>query len=43
MGRRYGNVKGQANALESILLGGAQKISGSSSRMCNEVVRGAMG
>ena len=35
--------KGQANALESIILGGAKKILGCSSRTCNEAVRGDMG
>ena len=35
--------KGQANALESILLGGAKKILGCSSRTCNEAVKGDMG
>ena len=44
----YGNEvwecnKGQANALESIILGGAKKILGCSSRTCNEAVRGDMG
>ena len=44
----YGNKvwecnQGQANALESIILGGAKKILGCSSRMCNEAVRGDMG
>ena len=34
---------GQASALESILLGGAKKILGYSSRTCNETVRGDMG
>ena len=45
---KYGNEvwecnKGQANALESIILGGAKKILGCSSRTCNEAVRGDMG
>ena len=31
------------SALESILLGGAKRILGCSSRTCNEVVRGDMG
>ena len=35
--------KSQASALESILLGGAKKILGCSSRTCNEAVRGDMG
>ena len=44
----YGNAvwecnKGQASALESIILGGAMKILGCSSRMCSETIRGAMG
>ena len=44
----YGNEvwecnKGQANALESIILEGAKKILGCSSRTCNEAVRGDMG
>ena len=44
----YGNEvwecnKGQANALESIILEGAKKIVGCSSRTCNEAVRGDMG
>ena len=33
----------QVSALESILLGGAKKILGCSSRTCNEAVRGDMG
>ena len=33
----------QGSALESILLGGAKKILGCSSRTCNEAVRGDMG
>ena len=33
----------KANALESIILGGAKKILSCSSRMCNEAVRGDMG
>ena len=43
----YGKVwecnKGQANALECIIVGGAKKILGCSSRTCNEAVRGNMG
>ena len=39
----YVNMQGQANALESIILGGAKKILGCSSRTCNEAVRGDMG
>ena len=35
--------KSQASALESILLGGAKKIFGCSSKTCNEAVRGDMG
>ena len=35
--------KSQASALESILLGGAKKILGCSSKTCNEAVRGDMG
>ena len=35
--------KGQASALESILLGGAKRILGCSSKTCNEAVRGDMG
>ena len=35
--------KSQASALESILLGGAKKILGCSSKACNEAVRGDMG
>ena len=35
--------KSQASALELILLGGAKKILGCSSRTCNEAVRGDMG
>ena len=35
--------KNQASALESILLGGAKKVLGRSSRTCNEAVRGDMG
>ena len=34
---------GQATALESIILGGAKKILGCSSRMCNAAIRGDMG
>ena len=42
---RYGNViRGrQAHASESILLQGAKKILGCSSRTCNVAVRGDMG
>ena len=41
---KSGNViaKGQANALESIILGHAKKILGCSSTTCNEAVRGDM-
>ena len=44
----YGNEiwdcnKSQANALESVILGGARKILGCSSRTCYEAVRGDMG
>ena len=35
--------KSQANALESVILGGARTILGCSSRTCNEAVRGDMG
>ena len=35
--------KAQAAALESVVLGGAQRILGCSSRTCNETVRGEMG
>ena len=35
--------KSQASALESILLGGAKKTLGCSSKTCNEAVRGDMG
>ena len=35
--------KGQTNALESVVLGGAKKILGCSSKTCNEAVRGDMG
>ena len=35
--------KSQASALESILLGGAKRILGCSSKTCNEAVRGDMG
>ena len=35
--------KGQANALESVILGGAKKILGCSSGMCNEIVRRGLG
>ena len=35
--------KSQAKALESILLGGAKKILGCSSKTCNEAVWGDMG
>ena len=46
--QHYGNEvwecnKGQANALESIILGSAKKILGCSSRTCHEAVRGDMG
>ena len=40
---RFGNNKGQTNALESVVLGGAKKILGCSSKTCNEAVRGDMG
>ena len=44
----YGNEawecnKRLTNALESIILGGAKKVLGCSSRTCNEAVRGDMG
>ena len=44
----YGNEirdynKSQANALESVILEGARKISERSSRTCNEAVTGDMG
>ena len=32
--------KGQASALESVILGSAKKILGCSSGMCNEIVQG---
>ena len=35
--------KGQVAALESIILGGAKRILGFSSKTCNEAVRGHMG
>ena len=35
--------KSQVDALESIILGGAKRILGCSSKTCNEVVRGDMG
>ena len=35
--------KNQASALEAIILGGAKKILGCSSKTCNEAVRGDMG
>ena len=35
--------KGQANAVESIILGGAKTILGYSCRTCNEAVRGDVG
>ena len=35
--------KGQTNALESVVLGGAKNILGCSSKTCNEAVRGDMG
>ena len=35
--------KSQARALESIILGGAKKILGCSSKMCSEAVWGDMG
>ena len=35
--------KGQTNALESVVLGGAKKILGCSSKTCNGAVRGDMG
>ena len=35
--------KSQADALESIILGGAKRILGCSSKTCNEAVRGDMG
>ena len=35
--------KAQAGALESVVLGGAKRILGYSSRTCNEAVRGDMG
>ena len=35
--------KPQAAALESIMIGGAKRILGCSSRTCNEAVRGDMG
>ena len=46
--REYGSEvwegnKGQTNALESVILEGAKKILGCSSKTCNEAVRGDMG
>ena len=38
-----GSNKSQVNALESIILGGAKRILGCSSKTCNEAVRGDMG
>ena len=35
--------KSQGDALESIILGGAKRILGCSSKTCNEAVRGDMG
>ena len=35
--------KAQAAALESVMIGGAKRILGCSSRTCNEAVRGDMG
>ena len=35
--------KSQVGALESIILGGAKRILGCSSKTCNEAVRGDMG
>ena len=35
--------KSQAAALESVMLGGAKRILGCSSKTCNEAVRGDMG
>ena len=40
---KSGIVYKSARALESILLGGAKKILGCSSKMCNEAVWGDMG
>ena len=42
-GEIWGCNKAQAASLESIVLGGAKKILGCSSRTCNEAVRGDMG
>ena len=47
-GIEYGSAvwdcnKNQASALEAIILGGAKKILGCSSKTCNEAVRGDMG
>ena len=38
-----GSNKSQVDALESIILGGAKRILGCSSKTCNEAVRGDMG
>ena len=35
--------KGRTNALESVVLGGAEKVLGCSSKTCNEAVKGGMG
>ena len=37
------SVLGQAGALESVVLGGAKRILGCSSRTCNEAVKGDRG
>ena len=38
-----GGNKSQAPVLESVMLGGAKRILGCSSKTCNEAVRGDMG
>ena len=42
-GEIWEGSKGQVAALDSIILGGAKRILGSSSKTCNKAVRGDMG